>query len=224
MKSLKAIFLLHRSRLARGVVIASHVGVSALLIAVADPGWIAFAASKQEQSEDNSTTVVRATTEAFSQAIEAAQEAQDDNPAHIRELVNQIVMPHVDLNQVSYGVLGIHWQQATPAQQESFAAGFRKLLVCAYGSALSENRALDITYLPVTMSEDGAEAAVPTRVMRGEAAPLGITYRLQQVEGEWKLYDMLVEGVSFVNNYRSMFLHQIDQIGIDGLIQKLMVY
>jgi phospholipid transport system substrate-binding protein len=168
--------------------------------------------------------LVRTTTEAFFQAIRAAHEGQDDDPARIRQLVDQIVMPHVDLKQVSRGVLGNHWQQATPAQQDGFATSFRKLLVCAYGTALSENRALNITYLPVSMSDDGAEAAVPTRVPRDEAAPLRITYRLHQVDGEWKLYDMLVEDVSLVTNYRSAFSTQINRIGIDGLIQKLKAY
>ena len=170
---------------------------------------------------DTPDRLVRATTEALFTAIDDNRVAIDEDPARVYALVENIVMPHVDLPRISRWVLGKEWRRATPPQRERFMGEFRVLLVRSYATAVSQNTDVAITYLPVRLKRGGEDATVSTRIRTRSEQPLDITYRLYQAEAGWRLYDVVVAGVSLVATYRSTFRAEIKRVGIDGLIEQL---
>jgi phospholipid transport system substrate-binding protein len=165
--------------------------------------------------------LVRTTTEALFRAIDENREAIDQDPARVHVLVDETVMPYVDLPKISRWILGKQWRRASPSQRQRFMGEFRILLVRSYATAVSQNTDVAITYRPVRLKKGGEEATVSTRIHTRSEQPLDIIYRLHKSQKGWKLFDVVVAGVSLVATYRSTFAAEIKRVGIDGLIDQL---
>ena len=166
----------------------------------------------------NPVSLVRTTTETLFTAIDKDRQAFDQDPARLEMLVEEIVIPHVDMARISRWILGKQWRRASPSQRQRFMDEFRVLLVRSYATAVSQGTSLAITYLPETIREGGADAKVPTRIGAESEQPIDITYRLHKSDEGWKLYDVVVAGVSLVTTYRNTFAAAIKQGGMDKLI------
>ncbi len=142
-------------------------------------------------------------------------------PELIYELVNEIVIPNFDFTRMSRWVLGKYWRQATPEQRQRFENEFRMLLVKTYATSLLEFIDDEFKYPPLRMKPGAKRVTVRTDVIRSGAAPVRVEYRLFNGKDGWKAYDVLVEGISLVANYRSSFAEEIRQRGLDKLIARL---
>lgn len=152
----------------------------------------------------------------------AAIEAQDDrdDAARIHTIVDRIVSPHVDYRGVARAVLPDHWGGMSARQRERFTEAFHELLIRTYGTAAAAYTGAEIRYTGTRVSGDGSGAQVRTEVRSG-AKPVQIDYRLRRVGGEWKLVDLAVDGASLLSTYSRSFAAQIEEIGTDGLIERL---
>ena len=136
-------------------------------------------------------------------------------------LVDQIINPHVDFDRVSILVLGKHWRTATPEQKERFKHEFRQLLVRTYTTAFTEYANWKIRYLPMEESSD-KKAMVKTEILQSGGQPVAVNYRMVQDGADWKVYDVLIEGISLLQNYRTSFNDEVEQTGsLDQLITHL---
>ncbi|MDH3527856.1 MAG: ABC transporter substrate-binding protein [Gammaproteobacteria bacterium] len=145
----------------------------------------------------------------------------EQTPERLYELVSEIVLPHFDFELMGRWTLGKYWQRATPAQRDQFISEFRSLLVRKYGSALAEYVDEEIVYLPFTMSEKDTQVTVHTEINPVNGIPVNITYRLHHTDSGWKVYDVAIEGISLVTNYRTSFISKIRQDGLEQLIRQL---
>lgn len=137
-------------------------------------------------------------------------------------LVDQIINPHVDFDRVSIMVLGKHWRTATPAQKEQFKQQFRLLLVRTYTTAFTEYANWKIRYLPLESEGSDKRTMVKTEILPSGGEPVAVNYRMVNEGTEWKVYDILIEGISLLQNYRSSFNDEIEQSGsLDQLIAHL---
>ena len=137
-------------------------------------------------------------------------------------IVDTIIRPAIDFDRVSIMVLGKYWKTATPAQRERFKTEFRRLLVRTYTTAFTEYSDWKITYLPSTSESSADKTTVRTQILQAGAQPVAINYRMVNTKGEWKVYDVLIEGISLLQNYRTSFTSQIGEGGsLDGLIADL---
>ena len=177
-----------------------------------------------------STTVVAAVPpqdlikQTSQQMIKALQQEKTDlkkNPERVTQLVNEIVLPHFDFERMSRLALGRYWRRADEKQRAEFVEQFRALLVRTYRSALTEYRDQTIKYLPFNDDLSGGDVTVKTEVEQPGGSSIPIDYRLHTGSGEWKVYDVIIDGVSLVINYRTSFSSEIRQSGISGLIDKL---
>lgn len=143
--------------------------------------------------------------------------------ARATQFVDGVVGDFVDMERVAILVLGRHIRQTTPAQRQQFIKEFRTLLVRTYTKAFLEYTDWHITFLPQVSGEDPARTIVRTTVHQPGQQPINIHYRMMKNRsGEWKVFDILIEGVSLVTNYRSTFNREIAQTGsIDGVIKML---
>jgi phospholipid transport system substrate-binding protein len=168
------------------------------------------------------------------QAIEAAsvqlqQKLQDKSFtkdfAKITQFVNEVIYPHTDFDRISELVLGKIWKTATNDEKERFKHEFQTLLVRTYSRAFVEFNDWSIRFLPLEMGSDEKKVIVKTEVLQPGIQPIGVNYRMVLSNGEWKAYDIMIEGVSLVTNYRNTFSTEIQTKGslnavIDGLAKR----
>ena len=137
-------------------------------------------------------------------------------------LVDQIINPHIDFDRVAILVLGKHWRTATPGQKERFKQEFRMLLVRTYTTAFTEYANWKIRYLPLEKEASDKKAMVKTEILQSGGQPVAVNYRMIHEGDDWKVYDVLIEGISLLQNYRTSFNDEVEQTGsLDQLIKHL---
>lgn len=143
------------------------------------------------------------------------------DPSRIYELVSQIVLPHFDFEYMSQMVLAKYWQRATPAQKKAFSGEFRTLLVRTYATSLNQYTDQKLIFLPFRPESRPELATVHSEVAQPGGFPIPIDYRLHSDGGQWKVFDVVIDGVSLVTNYRTSFAKEIRDGGLDSLIKTL---
>jgi phospholipid transport system substrate-binding protein len=170
---------------------------------------------------DDATVVVKRAAEQMLRTLEARRAEVDRNPALIYGMIDSILAPHFDFQKITQGVLGKNWSKASPAQQQALMNGFKELLVRTYARSLLNYSGQEIRYLPPKQGAKPGWVIVPTEVRESGATPIPIDYWMYDNGTHWKVFDVFVNKVSLVSNYRSDFSNQIQQNGIDGLISRL---
>lgn len=145
----------------------------------------------------------------------------EEEPSRLYGIIERIVLPHFDFERMARRVLGKHWPGASKTQQEQFTEQFQDLLVRTYATGVREYSTLRLDFLPMRVSEDGERVTVRTRVQTNSGVQVPIHYEMYAAGDDWKVYDVSIDGVSLVINYRASFADQIRKGGIDGLIQRL---
>ena len=145
---------------------------------------------------------------------------KDGDVQKVIALVDAKVMPHVNFQRMTASAVGRYWRQATPEQQKKLQDEFKVLLVRTYSGALAQVRDQTVQLKPMRSSPEDKEVVVRTEI-RGRGDPIQLDYRLEQIAGGWKIYDVNVLGIWLVENYRNSFSQEIGANGIDGLIAKL---
>lgn len=146
---------------------------------------------------------------------------QAGNTQKILALVDQKVLPHFDFKHMTSLAMATNWSKATPDQQTRLVAAFRTLLVRTYSNALSQYRDQIIDYKPVKLNPADKRIRIKTEIKQPGTTPVVIDYWLEKTPTGWKVYDVVVGGVSLVQNYRNDFAAQVRANGIDGLINSL---
>jgi len=140
----------------------------------------------------------------------------------VNQFVNVAILPSTDFDKISSLVLGKLWKTATPEERERFKHEFQTLLVRTYSRAFIEFKDWSIRYLPIEMEPGATKVVVKTEVIQPSLQPVAVDYRMLLSDGQWKAYDIMIEGVSLVTNYRTTFSSEVQNKGslsavIDGL-------
>lgn len=166
--------------------------------------------------------LVRETGDRVLEDITNRKAELESDPSLIYPLVESTVLPHFDFRRMSQSAMGRFWRQASDAQKLGVTEQFRELLVRTYATALLGYTGEQIEYLPVKYSAGDDRVMIPTRISANNAPPIPINYRLRlNGDQKWQVYDVVIDGVSLVTNYRSQFASAIRRQGIDGLISAL---
>jgi phospholipid transport system substrate-binding protein len=153
--------------------------------------------------------------------IEANREALRADPARLRALVDQHLLPHFDTDYAGQLVLGKHWRQATPAQRKRFVDAFYQSLMRNYGEALLEFTADRMNILPFKGDPAATSATVRTQVKRSNGTLVPVNYSVRKTPSGWKAWDVTIEGISYVKNYRNDIGAEVAQKGLDAVIERL---
>jgi len=165
--------------------------------------------------------LVEQTSQTMLDKLKQEKELLETEPGRIYELVDKIVVPHFDFEYMSQMVLAKYWRRASAAQRQAFTLEFRQLLVRTYATSLKEYSDQVLTYLPFREGNQQGQAIVRTEVEQAGGFPVPIDYRLRQNSNDWKVFDVVIDGVSLVTNYRASFAKEIRESGLDGLISSL---
>ena len=143
------------------------------------------------------------------------------DPAKLYALVDEIVLPHFDFTTMTDLALGRYKNKLSAEQKQLITNEFRTLLVRTYAKALLEYNNQKIIYLPTEGSLEGGDVTVRTEIEQAGGFPIPLNYSLKQSQQGWKVYDISVDDISLVTNYRSSFSREIRKNGVDGLIKTL---
>ena len=178
-------------------------------------------ASPQDIPQDTPLDLIRNTTAEVFSLLEANQDEYEKNPYAACQVIDKLVISHFDFPRMSRWVLGKYWRRADDKQRQQFETEFRALLVRTYTTALLEYTGRPIEYLPFKDSTGAKKSIVRTAVELRGGLNVAINYRLHLKDGEWKVYDLLIDGISIVTNYKQNFVNDISMGGIDHLIWRL---
>jgi len=168
--------------------------------------------------------------QAISEASDKLQQRMQDQNFlkdfnKVTQFVDQAINPHVDFDKIASLVLGKAWKTATLDEQKRFKKEFQTLLVRTYSRAFSEFKEWSVRFLPTEMEDGATKVVVKTEVLQPGIQPIAVNYRMYLANGEWKAYDIMIEGVSLVTNYRTTFSDEVQTKGsldavIDGLAKR----
>jgi phospholipid transport system substrate-binding protein len=155
-------------------------------------------------------------------ALQANKAALSKNPAGVAARIAGIVDPYLDFTIMSEEVLGVGWRRADPQQRGRFTQAFKQLLTDDYAAVFKHYNGQTIK---VTDSrwEDAAHdrAMVSSEIESTGEQPIHVDYHLFYTGGRWKVYDVVVDGVSLLINYREVFASELQHESLDGLITQL---
>ena len=191
------------------------------MLAVCAVALMALGLAQTAVAEDSPDVLVKNVTTEVLTIIKNDKELQSGNMKKVFELVDAKILPHFNFTRMTALAVGQEWRKATPEQKTQLAAEFKVLLVRTYANALTSYKNQSIDYKPTRMSPTDTEVTVKTEVKQVSGQPIQLDYTLQKKDGSWKVYDVVVAGVSLVTNYRDSFNQEIRKSGIDGLIASL---
>ena len=153
--------------------------------------------------------------------VKQDKDIQSGNQKKINDLVDAKVLPYFNFSRMTALAMGRNWPKANAEQQKTLTGEFRNLLVRTYSSALSTYKNQVIEFKPLRAAAGATDATVKTEVKQAGTEPVSIDYGVEKTPAGWKVYDVVVGGVSLVTNYRETFNAEITKGGVDGLIKSL---
>ena len=179
---------------------------------------VAHAQAPQELTPD---ALVKTVTLEVVDLIAKDKEIQSGNRAKLIALIEEKVLPHFNFNSMTALAMGQNWNKATPEQKKIMTQEFRTLLVRTYASALAAYSEQKFDFRPLRAKPTDTDVTVNVRVLQPGAQPVPIDYNMEKTAAGWKVYDVLVAGVSLVANHRTEFANVVRTSGIDGLLKDL---
>ena len=165
--------------------------------------------------------LARSVTDEVLAIIRSDKDLQAGHPEKVMQLVEVKVVPHFNFARMTQLAVGRNWRQTTPEQQKALTAEFKTLLVRTYTTAFTLYKNQTVDYRPVRMAPMDTDVVVKSLIKQPTGQPVAVDYSMEKIGGAWKVYDVKIEGVSLVDNYRNTFNSEIQKSGVDGLIKAL---
>ncbi len=207
--------MLRRMALATALAFASVVAAPAF---AQDPAPAAAPAAAQQSPEQ----IVQGIADQLATAIDGHREELKKNKEKLINIIDEVFLPHFDIDYASILVLGQHAREATPAQRERFAKAFYNSITHRYAQGLLNYTRGKVKVLPFNGDLNDKRTVVRTQVVLDDGKLVSIDYAFRKSRsGDWKAYDVIIEGISYVTNYRNQVDAEIRKVGIEQLIKNL---
>jgi len=166
--------------------------------------------------------VVKTTTERLQKEIAKREKEFKADPKKLYAFVDEAIVPKFDTKYIAQLILARHWKAASADQRTRFQAAFKDMLVHSYANALVEyHSAVKPEWQPVRMAPDATDVTVHSRLLRDGKPPVPIGFAMRLKDGEWKVYDIVIENLSLVTSFRSQINSEIKRTNLDTLIARL---
>lgn len=179
------------------------------------------AMAQAETTGTGPDALVKNVTSEVLQIIRSDKEIQAGSNKKAIALIEAKVLPHFNFSHMTQLAVGRNWKNASSAQKQQLGDEFHTLLVRTYAKALTEYRNQTVDFKPFQMKAGDAQVKVKTQVKQAGGKPIGLDYYLEKPAAEWMIYDIEVDGISLVTNYRESFANEVSRGGIEGLIKSL---
>ena len=171
--------------------------------------------------EDSPDALIKKVTDDVLTIVRQDKDIQSGNTKKAIELVEAKVLPHFNFLHMTALAVGRDWNKATPEQKKQLSEEFKTLLVRTYSNALTGYKDQTVRYKPTKMQSGDTDVLVRTEIVQSGNKPIALDYSAEKLPDGWKVYDVIVAGVSLVTNYRDTFTQEVRANGIDGLLQML---
>lgn len=196
--------------------------LSLTILLVAGLTSTAYAQQKPDPMAAPNTFVQQVADQVLA-TLKADPAARSGDTKRINQIVDEFILPYVNFEKTTRLAAGRNWRDATPEQKTALSTAFRGTLARTYSGAFTRvNDSTEIKTLPFRGDPNASDVVVKSLVVpRANTQPIGLDYRLEKTPQGWKIYDINVENIWLIENYRNQFTQQINQNGIDGLIAAL---
>jgi phospholipid transport system substrate-binding protein len=200
--------------------------ISGLLVAgvaqaTVDPLKPAPTAESSKVDASGPSQLIESSAQILLAGIDARRAEFHKDPTGLYELVANTLLPHFDTPYAAQLVLGQHWRTATPEQRKRFVDAFYQSLLYTYGDAMVDFTGDRLKVLPTKVADTDERATVRTEIKRSNGTKVGVNYSLRKVGGEWKAWDVVIDGISYVKSYREDYGSEVQQKGLDAVIARL---
>lgn len=165
--------------------------------------------------------LARLVTDEVLALVRADKDIQSGNQKKVLELVEAKVLPHFSFQKMTQLAMGRNWRAADAEQQKRLVGEFRTLLVRTYTTAFTQYKNQMVDYKPLRMAAGDTDVVVQSLIKQPSGAPVAVDYNMEKTGEGWKVYNVKIEGISLVENYRNTFNTEIQKHGVDGLIKTL---
>lgn len=160
-------------------------------------------------------------TEEVLAIIRADKDIQAGNQKKVLDLVETKIVPHFNFAGMTQIALGKNWRQASAEQRKALTNEFRALLIRTYTTAFTQYKNQTVEYRPLRLAPGDNDVVVKSFIKQPSGQPIAVDYNMEKTDAGWKVYNLKIEGISLVENYRNTFNTEIQKSGIDGLIKTL---
>lgn len=143
------------------------------------------------------------------------------DPAQLEAVVTRVLLPYLDTDYAAQLVLGQYWRTGSDEQRKRFIAAFYHAMLRNYSAALASFTADRLKVLPFTGDVAARSATVRTQVRKSDGAMIGVNYNLRRTVQGWKVWDVVIEGISYVKSFRDDYGAEVQRRGLDALISRL---
>lgn len=165
--------------------------------------------------------LARSVTDEVLAIVRADKDIQSGDRKKVTDLVEAKVLPHFSFPRMTQLAMGRNWRVANSEQQKRLITEFRALLVRTYTTAFTQYKNQTIDYKPVRMAAGDTDVVVQSLIKQPNGQPIAVDYSMEKTDNGWKVYNLKIEGVSLIENYRNTFNTEVQKHGVDGLINTL---
>jgi len=197
-----------------------HLAVATLAIAGVAAAGLGHAATPERSPEQ----VIRDASELTMAAVDSRRSELKNDREALFQIVDEILLPRWDRQYTGQLVMGRNWRDATPEQREVFINGLYRKLLDSYGEGILQYKSDQLRIIGTRGNLQEGPVMVDSEVRLDDGTPVPISYRLRIHQGSWKVYDVVVEGISYVQNYRNQYQSEFRAKGIEGVLAELESY
>lgn len=184
-------------------------------------GMFWFAPATAADSAMAPDALAKSVTEEVLAIIRADKDIQAGNQKKVLDLVETKIVPHFNFAGMTRIALGKNWSQANAEQRKALTNEFRALLIRTYTTAFTQYKNQTVEYRPLRLAPSDNDVVVKSFIKQPSGQPIAVDYNMEKTDAGWKVYNLKIEGISLVENYRNTFNTEIQKSGIDGLIKTL---
>jgi phospholipid transport system substrate-binding protein len=165
--------------------------------------------------------IIETTANSIAGELKGRKDYLNDHRDELYVLINEILVPHFDMRYAGRLALGKHWKPASKEQRDRFIAAFYEFLLQSYANGVLKFNEDTITVYPVEVAADDKRTVVRTEMRMDDGSRVPVNYSMRKSSAGWRVYDVRIEGVSYIQNYRNQFNAEISALGIEAVIERL---
>lgn len=183
--------------------------------------FLSFTTSAVLADERTPEQIVEQTSTELLKIINEQSERIKTEEGYVNEVIDDVILPLIDLQSMGKLILGKHWKRASEEQRSQFIEEFKSMLIRTYAKSIADFGHAKITVFPPQGEQKGKRHRVKSELDLGSGTPLQVDYVFRRKDDNWKVFDLVVDGLSLIKNFRTSFSQEISETSLDALIKRL---
>lgn len=189
--------------------------ITIFILVLCGSGTLVFADERTPEQ------IVEQTSNELLQIINEQSERIKTKEGYVNQVINDLILPVIDLQAMGKLILGKHWKTASEEQRSQFIEQFKSMLVRTYAKSVADFGHAKVVVLPAQGEQKGKRHRVKSHLDLGSGTPLQADYVFRRKDDSWKVFDLVVDGLSLIKNFRTSFSQEISETSLDALIERL---